>query len=456
MSTICIKYSDLEASVKRSKEARGKLENYASELRSRIRTPISKLPGSDPQGYASTASSLALGKMNSIDSKISRFQTYENTLSTFISNAKTCDKNAYKKIESIANLYIEKRAWYQNVGDAIYNFFCVDLANSCDLTRALMDGAKWVGDKIGNGLEKVRDWFKYGDGKYVLKIATSVIAAVAAVGGAIAAIVGIPFSGGATIPIVIGCIGAVATSVGAIITVANTVSTVKGNSKALSLSGNIFDDDDGDPGAARYYGNINKLSDEWKKTDMGDAKTNAGYEKAGKVVDTTKVVVDTTAFVCNIASLGNVKDFRYKGDHVKGYSFTYDNIKRNIMHDMGFKVSSGKLDSNKAFGVTKNLFAKNYNADKFTLKWDGGSWAVPEKVVSLFKGVKITDNAFKTIKAGDTIQDVLGKRNPTNEDWSSFTESATGLLGNMKFFKPLDDYGTKGGKRLVDLLKLAQ
>ena len=70
------------------------------------------------------------------------------------------------------------------------------------------------------------------------------------------------------------------------------------------MSGSIFDDDDGNPGAARYYGSAGKISEMYEKFDYGDKATNEKYKKRGRVIDKTKVIADTTAFVCNIASLG--------------------------------------------------------------------------------------------------------------------------------------------------------
>jgi len=100
----------------------------------------------------------------------------------------------------------------------------------------------------------------------------------------------------------------------------------------------LLDDDDGNPGAARYYGGVTKLSEHWAKRDKGDAKANAEYENKGNIIDTTKAVADVTFLVCSVASLGNVRDLRikklgksninarYNGDKwYKGYSFTPEN-----------------------------------------------------------------------------------------------------------------------------------
>lgn len=469
MSEIYIHYGNLEDSVKKSQKVRSEITGYVDEIKKRITTPISGLSGNDSSGYASTASSLAWGKINALNDKANRFSSYENTVNNLISKARTKDNYVSSQIETIAGMYVEKRKWYQKAGDWIYNTFCIDWANQWDWSRNLADASKWVRNKIGNAFEPIVDWFKYGDGKYVWNIVTSVVGTVAAIGGAIAAICAIPFTGGATIPIVIGCIGAAAAAVGAVITTVNSVTSVVQNSKAISKSGNLFDENDGDPSAARHYGSQTTLSEYFNKTDMGDKETNEKFEKAGETIDTIKVVADVTSFVCSIASLGNVKDYRlkngnanintrYNGDKwYKGYSFTYDNIKRNIMHEMGYKISSGKLDFEDAFNVDKSIFAKSYTVSKkFTLRWDTGSWSLSEKAVKIFRGAKIFKNITDLNESAGTLNDFFKYRDtaPTINDAADAVKAVTGLLGNMDFYAPFDDYGTKTGKTISDIIEL--
>ena len=482
MSEIYIHYGNLEDSVKRSQKVRGEISGYVEEIKKRITTPISGLSGSDSAGYASTASSLAWQKITSLNNKANRFSAYEGTVNTLISTAKTKDNYVSGQIETIAGMYVEKRKWYQKAGDWIYNTFCVDLANKWDWTRDLSDAAKWVSNKVGNAFEPIVDWFKYGDGKYVWNIVSAVVGTVVAIGGAIAAICAIPFSGGATIPIVIGCIGAAAASVGAIITTVNSVTSIVQNSKAISKSGDLFDENDGDPSAARHYGSQTKLSTYIEKNDMGDKKDNENWATVGKTVDTVKVVADVTSFVCSIANLGVVHDYRIKngsdintrvnhGKWNEGFDFSYKNIKKNIMHDMGYKVSSGKLDNKKAFGIDKSIFAKSYDTDKFTLKWnawnfkigkktlfsvDKGTWSLGENAVKFFRGAKVFKNVNDIGENVVTLNDYFTYRDtaPSMESASGAVEATTDLLGHMKFYSPFGDYGTDAGKTISDILEL--
>lgn len=482
MSEIYIHYGNLNDSVKKSQKVRGEISGYVEEIKKRITTPISGLTGSDSSGYTSTASSLAWEKISSLNNKANRFSAYEGTVTTLISTAKSKDNYVSSQIETISGMYVEKRKWYQKAGDWIYNTFCVDLANKWNWTRDFSDAAKWVGNKIGNAFEPIVDWFKYGDGKYVWNIVSAVVGTVVAIGGAIAAICAIPFSAGATIPIVIGCIGAAAASVGAIITTVNSVTSVVQNSKAISKSGNLFDENDGDPSAARHYGSQTKLSTYIEKTDMGDKTANENWETAGKTVDTVKVAADVTSFVCNIANLGVVHDYRIKngsdintrinhGKWNEGYDFSYKNIKKNIMHDMGYKVSSGKLDTEKAFGINKSIFANGYDTDKFTLNWkawdfklgkktifsiDKGTWSLNENAVKFFRGAKVFKNVTDIGENTVTLHDYFTYRDtaPSMESAADAVEATTDLLGHMKFYSPFGDYGTDTGKTLSNIIGL--
>jgi hypothetical protein len=436
-----------------------KIDDYISKIGKVINTPIGSLSDSDTNGYAQSAAKLANNKVTELATKKTYFSNFERTTQKVIDTAKQVDGQVSTNISTIAESYIEKRKWYEAAGDWIYNTFCVDLANHFSLVRDFVDGAKWVFDKVGNVLDKIHDWFKYGDGQYILKIAISVVGAVVAVAGTIAAVCAIPFSGGLSIPLVIGCIGALATSVGAIITVGNSLATVKTSSKALSLSGNPFDDD-GDLGAARYYGSASKMSDLFEKYDWGDEETNAGFETAGKVIDTTKVVADTTAFVCNIASLGNVKDYRittrtdnvnftYNNDQLsKGYSFTYENIKRNILHDMGRTVTTGKFKDG-SFGL--KLVASD-KTGKYTLHFANTTFSCPEKLVKFFNVVKTTDNTMNFMKNTDGLYDFYTDSDKTLSDLSSVVKNITGFGKISKEFSIFDRYGTKTGKALTDII----
>jgi len=184
MAEVTIYYSALESSINFSAKSRTRIGDYISLVDSIINLPIGKLPGSDSSGYAQTAANLALQKASDLENKKPMFLNYEASIRNVITVAKDADAAVSSNMESIAETYIGTRTWYEQVGDWIYNTFCVDAVNSLTLLRAISDVVKWVADKAGNILDVIHDWFKYGDGKYVWKIVTSVVAIAAAFVGA--------------------------------------------------------------------------------------------------------------------------------------------------------------------------------------------------------------------------------------------------------------------------------
>ncbi|HIR00331.1 MAG TPA: hypothetical protein IAB23_11745 [Candidatus Scybalocola faecavium] len=358
MGEICIRYSELEDSIKDSKKARNKMDDYIDEIRRRITSPISDLPGSDSYGYASRASSQANDKIRDLQDKKDRFSAYETLMDRFVDHAKDADSKVSREIESLADVYIGKRTWYEKVGDWLYDTFCVDLANSNDAFRFFSDAVKWCTGQAGDWIESVRDYFKYGDGQYIYNMVMAGVEILGAIAGVVVAVVTFPATG--PIAIAIAAVGLLATTVAATITIGNSVSKTISNYKAETLR------KQGDNSGARYYGSIETASDYWEKHDMGDAQTNARYEKAGEIVDTVKIAADTVSFVTDIASLGNVKDLRFKDTHINlnynkgkpyaGYSFTWKNIKRNLKHDFGF-FQDGRINPDKAFDFKRILFS---------------------------------------------------------------------------------------------------
>lgn len=456
MGEIYIKYSALEDVINGAGKVEKYIDRYIEKIDDVIIKPTVNLKESDDSGYVQTATNLATKKINSLNSVKSRFSKFETNIQNVIDTARQADANVANNLESIASHYIKKRKWYQAVGDWIYNTFCVDMVNSFSLTRDFVDGLKWLGDKIGNAVESIQNWFKYGDGQYILNIAKSVLASAVAVVGTVAAICAIPFTSGATIPIVIGCIGAVATSVGTIITVVNSRRTIMKNKEALSISGSWLNDDDGNPGVARHYGSVTSVSEYWEQIDFGNASDNEAYARRGRRIDGIKVAADTTAFICSIASLGNKYDYRvknvttkqskintrYNGDKwYKGYSFTARNIKKNIMYEMGFKASSKGLRNNVSAGLN---FFKNPGQSKYTLATKKFVWKAPDKLIKAFSAVEGTSNAVKFADGAKGLYDFTKN---SDKDISSFLKAGENLTGMFKTSDVLsvgDKYLTKG------------
>lgn len=417
MSKITIKFSELEDAKDKAQKVQNEISGYVSQIKKHVTTRISDLPGSDSNGYASTASTLAWQKIGQLNEKSERFSNFQGTITGFIATARSTDTKVSNKIKSLADTVLEPRKWYQVPGDFLYDLFCVDLANSNDLTKLIANIDKTANTYKEEAWDKAKDWFKHGDGKYVLNIAGAVLAAIGAVAGVIIAIVTLPVTG--TAAIIIGAVALIASGISMAITLVNSQETILANIDALKLS------KDGKDGAARYYGNIDSLSEKWNRTDMGGAKENAAYEWLGKKIDQTKVIADVVTVICSIAKLGNVVDYRYKQPTIngnKGYDFSWNNIKKNILQGMEYKTSAKYLDKREAFAFSKKFFATNY-IKKFMLE---GNLVVPKWMFNMFWGAKVIGNVQNVtdVISGDSIKDRV--------------KGGFGILGNMDFFSFLD------------------
>lgn len=393
MSTIRIHYASLEATITDSQRVRSKISDYVEQIKGKVRTPISDLPGKDPSGYASTASSLAYQKITAMTEVSSRYVTYENTIGTFIATAKQKDLYVSNQIETQAATSLEERNWFQRAADSIYNFFCVDLANKWGWTQTVSDVSKFIRDRMNDCTGRIRDWFKYGDGKYYGNILSAVGGAVLAVAALIGAIVSLPVTG--TAAIILGVISIICSTVSMVITLYNSQAQILANVKALQLS-------DEHPGAARYYGNISSVSDKWEKTDMGGKAANKFYDVTGHVIDGVKVVADIGKFAVDILSFGLVKDLRFTKNHQQGYKdvpldFSYQNVKRNVLNKMKFYTS--KMGDKKIPWNEKINWKKAFDLDE----WVGGFSASEFKIDGT---LVIPEWMFKTFTATKTIKNV--------------------------------------------------
>lgn len=455
MSNMQIDYSDLDNSVKQSRKTRSEIDGYIKEINNKVIGKIGQLTGSDTNGYASTAAEKAVNKIRALENKKSSLNTFENSLNSFISYAKDKDKAVSNSMESIAGLYVEKRSWFQAAGDFVYNLFCVDLANSLDWTRSFFDTAKKIAGKIGDFFEPVVRFFKYGDGRYILNIATSVAKIAGAILATVAAIVAIPATGGASTPasiaVIVGTVGAIATGVASLITTVNSITSITQNVKAYQMVKGK-DDKDKPIGAAYYYGTIGKLSDYWKKYDLGGKAKNAAFAVAGKIVDGVKVLADVTSFVCSIISLGFVKDFRYAdpSQHVKErLDFSFKNVFKNLRYEMGFNVTNWHVQDGKhLLNPVESLFAiKDY---KKAIK------ILPEVVVRPLQVIKAIDNNYNLIKDVDKMIDYFnGKMGSISYDTvSDVTQTISEILSHSNLPSGLNKYIGKLFKNLGGIKEL--
>lgn len=398
MSSIKIKYDELEASSKYAKKLAGELDDYSYRITKKISNPVNSLPGNDKRGYASNIVSSASAKIRELKNRTNMFDTYASNVQTFVANAQKADKAVEKSIKSTAQGYIGERSKWEAFCDNVYNFLFVDLANKSDFVRFLSDAAKSGWTYVTSYAEKAKDWFVHGDGRYVWNIvagAAAVIATIAgaitAVGTAVAAVVA-AIAGGPVIAAVLAVVAATAAVVGAIITTANSGVKVYNNSKALT---------EDDPAISRYVGGIDGVSEAIEKYDMGDAEDNKNWETAGNVIDTTKTVCDVIGIVNSLVDLGAVKNVRT--GLTEGYKFSKSNIEFNLKTKMGFDFETNSWSFKKMFGLDKKAMGFNETDSWFANEAGEGGFKSLNELATF--GSNTRQNFIKFFYNGGTVID---------------------------------------------------
>jgi len=446
-----INFPNLEDSKSNAQKTADRINDYIGEINKYVSGKLSGLPGTDSYGYVSSAKSIASAKISELTNKAERFSAYKTSIDTFISDSRQADSEVAKKIETVADEAIEKKGFLANLGSTIYDFFCVDLANSNAFTRKVAELVRNVTQSVSNLLDGIKDWFKYGEGKYILNIALSVVAVALSFAStvkecfiAVGAIAAVFATGGIAWPLVIPAVIHLATAVAGIISTAtlmiDSVYTVYGNVKAMKLH------KEGKVNEARYYGNIDGLEALYERTDFGDAEMNKQLAEEAKNHERLKDLSGFINSAGSIASLGIKKDFRYTatktggvelGYKEVGTDFSYANIKKNLMREVGFRYK--KVEVTLDDGTTVNKYVQKLTKGYSLKKWDS-----PKDIKKSIE--KVTDSI-------EAVTEYLN--DPSLEGYGKAvdkTVKALGTTGNL--FGTLDKYVHAASDLIVKPLEM--
>ena len=145
-------------------------------------------------------------------------------------------------------------------------------------------------------------------------------------------------------------------------------------------------------------------------------------------------------------------------------SFTWSNIKRNILHDMGrtattgeFKDDSFKIKLTTSDKVSKySVFFKDkkFELGKLTFNFSRETYSIPEKLVKFFNVTKTTDNTMNFLKNVDGLYDFYTESDKSFGGSIKALKNVTGIGKNSKAFSIFDKYGTKTVKTIEDVVGL--
>lgn len=347
MSLVEIDYSVLNSAIKTANSMDGFwgcYSSYRSDLKNSLKSPLDewKVPGKEPKGnaYVSSAQGNIDTKRSALETRAAEWKTLATNLGSFKTYVEQQDKAVATEFEQTSKAYTNYHGiggMFSWLGDAFFGTFAVDFANSNKFTRAIADWGKKTSDDVGSWVKSnVIDWFQHGNGRYVANIIGSLALTGLAIVGTVIAVLGIPFTGGSSAVIAVGCIGAVAGGIGAAISAFNTYHTIKENAQALSIND--------DPGKARFHGDVSSYSEHVSKHIYSSPEEYQKHAKIGKGIDVTEKV-------CTVVSIGtglattfgtkSVETISKTGEVTKTtvFDFSGKNIKSNVLKTFGFKTT---------------------------------------------------------------------------------------------------------------------
>lgn len=312
------------------------LKSYGRDLKSSINNSLNEafLAGNDPYGcgYVESAKRAIDRKNTLLENDADAWSTRATNLGNFVDYVEARDKQVASDLSMLMYEYVD----FSLLGlasfahDSIVNFFTIDLANSCEVTREIMEWVKALDDDLDAAFQDLEDWFQHGEGKYWLNMIGAVVGAAAALAGAIAGIVAAPFTGGASVAATIACIGAIAGAVAAVMTTINAGFSVVQNWKAKDI-------EQENPAEARFYGNIDGVNEYIKRTDLGDADDNEFWGNVGAGYDAVHATAEVVSTAANIVSFGT-KNVVKDGKNTVKFDISKDNVLKNVKKAIGINV----------------------------------------------------------------------------------------------------------------------
>ncbi|ROR30538.1 hypothetical protein EDD66_102190 [Mobilisporobacter senegalensis] len=149
-------------------------------------------------------------KLVQLRQKQTDFETLAANIEIFKNSCVTADNNVKTAIESLSGDFKNTYGIKENIVTKWFNYIGTEIGNSSALGRYLKDIGDTIEVAVTDGIENIKDWYKYEGGKYIIDDVLTVALVTLEVVGAVVAIA----SG-------VGAIVAIATVIATTMTVAN-------------------------------------------------------------------------------------------------------------------------------------------------------------------------------------------------------------------------------------------
>lgn len=309
MTTIAIDFRRLESAARSMRYAASDMESYADGLPRRVQIPRRCWGDSSEM---SNVASLAANKASQLRNRAIAYRSLASKTEEFIDQARDIDCTVATRIESVASQNEKGLSWWGKVKYGTYKLLNGSIGSTeiGAFAGLIADGASCIKKHERAGLKDLLNWFKRGDGKFLLNIGISMLGAIGAICGMILAF---PASG--FLAILVG----VCAVAGAAVTAFQTAATIADNVKALR--GNRTE-----PGLANYYGSTSSLKDYYKKNSTSRAEQN--------IAGTVDFIGAAAGVIGTVGGLGVHKS----ADGItKVSSLDKATVKENLMKEIGFK-----------------------------------------------------------------------------------------------------------------------
>lgn len=337
MGTVIIKLNELDATVRNINKTRKALERYSDEIFDSVISRTRNLTGTDSKEYVASASGLAKKKLSQLETQREKLRKDAANIARFSEFAEKKDTRYAQKVKAdIMNSFGERNV-FKVFADSIYEAYVVisnEFSNSSPLFKELKRVTEITISDASDFVQKTKNYFKYGNGKYVWNIAKSV-GKVFVAAAALLALIGLTIgTGGALLPaiLVIAKIGIVAGIAATVLNVGDMMATVNSNVTAYEESKK------GKVSYARYHGNVEGVNDKIKKTDYGSVETNKFMGILGRAYEGTNkacgIIRDVSSIIVGVGALGKVNTLSAgKEPGITKYDFSIKNIKENLKYE---------------------------------------------------------------------------------------------------------------------------
>lgn len=428
MATVRIDFSDVSDASKRAQEASDRMLEYASHMEQRVGNRLGSLT-CGPTSLTSAAQALAQEKARSLRDKAADFSSLHRKLDKLYTAAENADARVESDMRSRNETSSQNLGALEKVTAWIHMAYSTVVGNS-EFGKALNQFGKGVRGLATDALQKARDFFVYGKGRYILQDIGQIVGVAFAIKGLVKSI-GV-FMAVAAIPgvNVIAGVVVLAAVVATAITAVTAFTTLKEQHEALKHH-------DDDPGYARYHGKATSLEDY--------AKRNVYDEGAQEFAHRVDVAGHVTGFVRDIGSAflpstvsGGVVRLPEGDTAADRRSWMRGNLKENLLDKFGERVPNEGVSEEALKGMGEGEYLKSTHL-KFSLGKTLGfkTWKKDAEGVKdgFWNAAGVAKNSSSVVKDAQTFFD------QQRRDWKLNAKDWKGVLKKVPVVKDFVDVG---------------